>query len=67
MRVVERIRRTASDRELSLMAVLVMHGMRALALLGVNDLTVDERTAVIERLLDLLGDNRRDDANNDTA
>ena len=67
MRVVERIRRTAADRDLSLMAVLVMHGMRALALFGVDDLTVDERTAVIERVLDLLGDDRGDDADNDTA
>ena len=67
MRVVERIRRTAADRDLSLMAVLVMHGMRALALFGVDDLTVEERTAVIKRVLDLLGDNRGDDADDDTA
>ena len=66
-RVVERIRRTAADRDLSLMAVLVMQGMRALALFGVDDLTVDERTAVIERVLDLLGDDQDDGADNDTA
>ncbi len=67
MRVVERIRRTAADRDLSLMAVLVVHGMRALALFGANDLTVDERTAVIDRVLDLLGDDRVEAADNDTA
>ena len=55
-RMVERIRRTASDRELSLIAVLVIEGMRSLALFEANPLTTEECNAVLERLLVLLAD-----------
>jgi AcrR family transcriptional regulator len=54
-RVVERIRATAADRDLSLIAMLVIAGIRNLDLFEAGDvLSDDERRAVIDRLLALL-------------
>ena len=58
MRVVERIRRTASDRELSLITVLVIEGIRSLELFGANPLVAEECSAVLERLTAMLGDDQ---------
>jgi AcrR family transcriptional regulator len=55
-RIAERIRRTASDRELSLIALLVIEGMRSLELFESNPRTAEECSAVLERLLSLLDD-----------
>ena len=53
-RLVERIRRTAADRELSLLAMLVIQGMRSLNLFEANPLADDECRAVLDRVLTLL-------------
>ncbi len=63
----ERIRRTASDRELSLIALLVVEGMRSLTLFQANPLTAEESTAVIDRLLALLDDNQESSEEGPTA
>ncbi len=55
-RVVERVRRTAADRELSLIALLVIEGMRSSDLFDMNQFTAEECAAVLERVLALLGD-----------
>lgn len=56
-RVVERIRKTASDPELSLVAVLLMLGIRTLYLFEMGDILSDaERAAVLKRMLDLLAE-----------
>jgi AcrR family transcriptional regulator len=52
--VVERVRRTASDRELSLIALLVIDGLRSGELFDTNHLTAEECTGVLNRLLALL-------------
>jgi len=53
-RLVARIRDTASDAELSIAALLVVEGMKALDLFEANPLTADERAAVLDRMLDAL-------------
>ena len=55
-RVVERIRNTAADRELSLIALLAVEGMRSLDLLEARALTPEEGAAVLDRILALLAD-----------
>lgn len=59
-RVVERVRRTAADRELSLIALLVIDGLRSNDLFDVNQLTAEECAAVLKRVLALLGDGEKD-------
>ena len=55
-RIVERIQGTAADRELSLIAVLVVQGIRALELFDANPLTDEECRAVLARLTAMLAD-----------
>ena len=59
-RLVERIRRTAADRELSLLAMLVIQGMRSLNLFEANELAGDECAAVLDRVLTMLDSNEED-------
>ncbi len=59
-RIVERIRRTANDRELSFIGLLVIEGMRSLDLFDANQLTAQERADVLHRLLALLGEDGED-------
>ncbi len=55
-RVVERVRRTAADRELSMIALLVLEGLRSTDLFDMNQLSAEECTAVLDRVVNLLGD-----------
>ncbi len=56
-RLIERIRNTAADRDLSLIALLVIEGIRALDLLEMGDILTDEEcAAVLTRILDMLAD-----------
>ncbi len=55
-RIIERIRRTAADRDLSLIALLVVEGIRSLHLFDMDDLDDTECAAVLERLLTMLAD-----------
>jgi AcrR family transcriptional regulator len=58
-RVVERIRKTAADPELSLIAMLVIMGIRTLYLFEMDEiLSNKERMAVVERLLGMLADDQ---------
>ena len=58
-RLIERIRNTAADHELSLIALLVIEGIRALGLFEMSDLLTDEeRRAVLDRVLAMLADDR---------
>jgi AcrR family transcriptional regulator len=61
MRIAKRIRNTAVDRGLSLIALLAVEGIRALDLFEANPLSVDECTTVLDRLVALL-DKGTDDA-----
>jgi len=49
-RIVERIRSSAADPALSLVAFLVVEGLKALDLFEADPLTVDERQAVLDAL-----------------
>lgn len=53
-RMVERVRRSAADQPMSLIALLVAEGIKALDLFEANPLTTEERAAVLDRLLQLL-------------
>ena len=55
-RIVERIRASAADQPLSLIAVLVAEGIKSLDLFEANPLTTEERTAVLDRLIAMLGE-----------
>lgn len=66
-RMIERIRRTAADRELSLIALLVIEGMRSLDLFNVNELATEERAAVLDRVMALLGDDQPSGGEGPTA
>ena len=66
-RVVERIRNTAADRELSLIALLVIEGIRALELLEMSEILHDEEcVAVIERILTMLAEEPEDARDSET-
>ena len=60
-RIAKRIRNTARDRDLSLIALLAVEGVRALDLFDANPLSVEECAAVLNRLVALL-DADTDDA-----
>ncbi len=55
-RIAERIRKTATDRDLCLIALLAIEGIRTLDLLEANPLSTEECTTVLERLLAMLAD-----------
>ena len=57
-RIAARIRNTAADRDLSLIALLVIEGLRTLDLFEANPLSVEECAAVLKRVLALLGDDQ---------
>lgn len=59
-RIAERIRKTAADRDLSLIAVLAVEGIRALSLFEANPLSVEECAAVLNRLVALLDGDQED-------
>ena len=55
-KVIERIRSTAADRDLSLIAMLVIAGIRNLDLFESGDaLSDEERSSVVERVMSMLG------------
>jgi AcrR family transcriptional regulator len=55
-RVAERIRNTAADRDLSLIALLAVEGIKGLSLFDANPLSRDECVAVLDRILTLLAE-----------
>jgi AcrR family transcriptional regulator len=57
-RIAKRIRNTAADRDLSLIAMLAIEGLHALDLFEANPLSAEECAAVLERVLSLLGDDQ---------
>ncbi len=61
-RIVERIRASADDPELSLIAFLVLEGIRAHDIFELNCLTQDERHRILERLMEQLESSAQDSA-----
>ena len=55
-RIVDRIRTSATDPALSLVAFLVVEGLKALDLFEADPLTADERVTVLEALVKRLSD-----------
>ncbi len=67
-RLIERIRNTAADRDLSLIALLVIGGIRALHLFEMSDLLAEnEYRAVLDRVLAMLADEQTGTDDDGTA